>query len=172
VVGRYLRSVTTNEPVALDQRTDRQGDGSVRLHSVKIESLDADRVIRCGSRLVISVGYQSAGPLRHPAVVVGVSTQYGTGAFVLNSATTGGLPDGLPAEGILRCTTAPINLTPGRCVVAVRIQKGGVDADQVLHAAEFDIESDDFFGTGKLPARESCLMLLKHEWSLEGSSTE
>lgn len=165
VIGRYLQTVATHEPVALDLRPDRRGDGTVRLVSVEIESMDPDRVIRCGSRLVFTVRYRSAQPLRYASVIVGVSTHTDLGAFVLDSETTGGLPEVLPAEGALRCTTAPINLTPGRCLVALRIKKGGVDADFVKKAAEFDVESDDFFGTGKLPAREWSLLLLHHEWS-------
>jgi lipopolysaccharide transport system ATP-binding protein len=165
VIGRYLQTVATREAVALELRPDRRGDGSVRMVSVEIESMDPDRVIRCGSRLVFTVRYRSAQPLRYASVIVGVSTLADVGAFVLDSETTGGLPEVLPAEGVLRCITAPINLTPGRCFVALRLKKGGVDADFVKKAAEFDVESDDFFGTGKLPAREWSLLLLHHEWS-------
>ena len=52
IIGAYLRTVTGREPIPLDQRPDRRGDGSVRMVSVDIESLDRDGIIRCTSRLV------------------------------------------------------------------------------------------------------------------------
>ena len=166
IIRRYLKTASAREPIPLEARPDRRGDGSVRMLSVEIDSLDPDRVIRCSSRLVVTVRYRSPRPLRYASIVVGVTTQSEVGAFVLDSETTGGLPDRLPAEGVLRCTTAPINLTPGRCVVALRIRKGGVDADHVMRAAEFDVESEDFFGTGKMPARDLSTCLLRHVWSV------
>ena len=166
VIGHYLQSASTREPTPLDARPDRDGDGSVRLLSVEIDSLDPDHVIRCTSRLVVSVRYRSPQPLRYASIAVAVSTLNDVGAFVLDSETTGGLPDRLPAEGTLQCTTAPIDLTPGRCVVSLRIRRGGVDADHVVRAAEFDNESVDFFGTGKMPARDWSLCLVRHAWSV------
>lgn len=165
MIARYLQSAATDAPSPLGDRVDRRGDGSVRMVSVEIESLDADGVIRCASRLRVTVRYRSEQPFRYGSISVSVSTMNEIEAFELDSETTGGLPEQLPAEGALRCVTAPINLTPGRCIVGLRLRRGGVTADGVARAAEFDVESDDFFGTGKLPAREWSLCLVHHEWS-------
>jgi lipopolysaccharide transport system ATP-binding protein len=117
---------------------------------------------------VLTIRYRSGQPVRYASIIAFVYTHTEVGAFVLDSEATGGLPPVLPAEGILTCTTSPINLTPGRCVVTLRFKKGGADADYVSRAAEFDVESDDFFGTGKTIARDWALSLVHHEWSSSG----
>lgn len=166
VIGWYLQTAASTDPVPLEQRRDRTGDGSTRMTSVQIESTDPDKVIRCTSRLRLTIHYGGAHPLRRARFIAEVYDYTNIGLFALDSEATGGLPESLPSEGVVHCTTAPINLTPGRCMVNLRLQKGSADADYVKVAAEFDVESDDFFGTGKLPGRDRVIGLLGHEWSV------
>jgi hypothetical protein len=37
-------------------------------------------------------------------------------------------------------------------------------ADKITYAAYFDVEVDDFYGTGKLPKREWTMTVMKHRW--------
>jgi hypothetical protein len=73
----------------------------------------------------------------------------------------------LPPSGVVTCTTAPINVTAGPCVLTVWLNKGGHLADYVERAARFDVEPDDFHGSGKIPGRDWTVGLLHHQWSLE-----
>jgi lipopolysaccharide transport system ATP-binding protein len=165
VIGSYLQSTASVESVALEQREDRSGDGSARLTSVKIESTDPDKVIRCGSRLRITIRYAGSERLRFPRFRAEICDYTNVGICGLDSEVAGGLPDLLPAAGAVECLTAPLNVTPGRCSLNLRLNHGELIADYVTAAAEFDIESDDFFGTGKLPGREWSIGLLSHSWS-------
>ena len=123
VIGRYLQVTSVPEPIPLESRIDRRGDGSVRMLSLEIESLDPDRLVRCTSRLVVTVRYRSAQPLRYASIVIGVSTLNEVGVVELDSENTGGLPDWLPAEGSLRCMTAPISpLAASRGTIARGVQ--------------------------------------------------
>jgi hypothetical protein len=63
------------------------------------------------------------------------------------------------------CVTGPLNLTAGRCYLNVELFKGLAGADEVAYAAEFDIEEEDFYGTGKMPDREWALGVLAHRWA-------
>lgn len=99
VIGRYVQSATSLEPVALGARPDRSGDGTVRMESIGIESLDPDRIIRCASRLVVTIGYRSDQPIRRAALVAWVYTHTDIGVFSLDTEATGGLPDPLPPLG-------------------------------------------------------------------------
>ncbi len=164
VVRDYLRAAMTDDIQTIDERTDRHGDGSARLTSIKVENVDAEAAIRSSSRLKITLGYRSAKPLQNPRFVVSVYDFSDTGIFVFDSDAAGGLPETLPAEGSVTCVTEPINLTPGRCFVNLRLSKGGADADYLAQAAIFDVEADDFHGSGKVPDRNWVLCLLKNEW--------
>jgi len=164
VVDDYLQHAVSQEVKTLADREDRQGDASVRMTSIRIEGAEGEAVIRSSSRLKITISYRSAKPLLHPRFVISVYDFSDAGLFVFDSDATGGLPETLPAEGNVCCLTEPINLTSGRCFANARLLKGGAVADYVQQAAVFDVEPDDFHGSGKLPGRDWVFCLLKHEW--------
>jgi lipopolysaccharide transport system ATP-binding protein len=164
--ARYLQSNSLVETVALEDRIDRSGDGSARFTSVQLESTDPDGVIRSSSCLKLTIGYRSERPLRNARFVAYVDDQSEAGVFVLDSESAGGLPEILAPSGTVECTTAPINLTPGRCRVHMTLMKGGAEVDFVKFVTAFDVESDDFFGTGKVPDREWVMCLIRNSWSV------
>ena len=48
---------------------------------------------------------------------------------------------------------------------------GNVRADFVPHAAFFDIEYDDVYGTGMLPPREWVRYVIGQRWWIEGEAS-
>jgi lipopolysaccharide transport system ATP-binding protein len=166
VVHRYLESVLSQTSVPLADRTDRQGDGSVRLCSVRIESTEHPLVIRTTSRLRITVEYRSDRPLRYPGFRFTVSDQSGISIYPLDTTCTGELPDTLPARGAVTCETAPINLTPGRCYVDLAVYNRGVLADLVYDAARFDVETEHFYPSGYMPGRDWVMCVIGQKWSV------
>jgi lipopolysaccharide transport system ATP-binding protein len=170
VIQNYLQSGLSEEAIPLHERQDRGGDGSVRLTSLHIADANGASVITSGSRLQFTIGYQSASPLLHPHFVVSVyDYTSSSGVFRLDSAGRHGLPEVLPASGSVTCVTDAIRLTPGRCFVNLRLQKGLVDADYVQHATFFDVEYEDVDQTGKAPERDWMLTMVKHSWASRGS---
>jgi lipopolysaccharide transport system ATP-binding protein len=167
VVQRYLQSEGSAAVVPLVDRADRLGDGTARIVSLQVESTDADKVIRPGSRLLVRMGYRSERPVRYPQFVVSISDHLDVGLFLLHSEFTNPLPDSLPREGVVTCETDPINLTPGRCVVHVELLKGNVRADYVPYAGFFDVVHDDVYGTGMLPPRDWVRYVLGQRWSVD-----
>jgi lipopolysaccharide transport system ATP-binding protein len=89
---------------------------------------------------------------------------------MLHSEFANRLPDVLPPEGVITCRTDSINLTPGRCIVHAELLRGNARADFVLHAAHFDVEDDDVYGTGMVPPREWVRYILDQQWGLDGAS--
>jgi len=164
VVASYLDHAVSKEVKTLEDRNDRQGDGSARLTSIRIEDAEGGSVIRSSSRCKITIGYRSSRPLLHPRFVISVYDFSDAGLFVFDSDATGGLPETLPAEGSVCCLSDPINLTAGRCFANARLLKGGAVADYLQQAVVFDVEPDDFHGSGKLPGRDWVMCLLKHKW--------
>jgi len=168
IVQHYLGSESTVSLIPLDQREDREGDGSVRIVSLQIESADADKIIRSGSKVKLTIGYRSQTEIHRPQFVISIYDPMDIGIYLLHNDFTGGLPQTLPAEGRVTCLTDPIHLTPGRCFVHLELLKGNARADYLPYAGFFDIEADDFFGTGMLPPREWVLGVLGHQWWLNG----
>jgi len=164
VVQRYLATKASTIYTPLEQREDRQGDGTARMVSLQIESTDSDKIIRSGSRLKFTIGYCSEKPLIRPKFLVNIYDYMDIGIYLLHNDFVGGLPETLPSQGKVTCLTEPINLTPGRCIVHLELLKGDSRADYLSNAGFFDVEVDDFFGSGKIPPRDWVLGLLGHKW--------
>ena len=165
-VSKYLElmsSVSRSE--TLEKRTDRQGDGSVRVKSISVEDLSGG-AIHCTSRLKVTIDYKSEVPLSRPTFLVGIYDIRNIGLYLLNSDAVGGLPEVLPPSGRVVCVTEPMNLTPGACHVNVAVQKGPLMADYIPSATQFDVETEALF-SGKVPPRSWVLCLLPHKWQLE-----
>ena len=164
VVRDYLRAAMNQDIKTLEERVDRGGDGTARLTSIKIEDATPGSAIRSSSRLKITLGYRSPKPLQKAQFVISIYDFSDVGIFVFDSGAAGGLPEILPPEGSVTCVTEPINLTAGRCFANLRLLKGGAVADRLRQAAIFDVEPDDFHGSGKVPDRNWVLCLVKNEW--------
>ena len=168
VAQSFVADLVATRAVPVGERSERDGDGSARLMSLRVGNADRSGAITCGSRLEVELTFCSAaGELRYPRFVVTVRDANDTGVFRLDSQTDTGFPDALPAEGSVRCITEPIALTPGRCLLDVSVLRGGVLADFVRHAAEFDVQADDYFPSGRIPRRPTVLTLRRHEWSAD-----
>jgi lipopolysaccharide transport system ATP-binding protein len=170
VVERYLESGFRSEAKPLEEREDRLGDGSARIVSLTIESAEGGALIRPRSPLFVRIGYRSDRPVKYPKFLITICDQLDTGLFMLHSEFANRLPDVLPPEGIVTCRTDSINLTPGRCIVHAELLRGNARADFVSHAAHFDVEHDDVYGTGMVPPREWVRYILDQQWGLDGAS--
>ncbi|MGB5618732.1 MAG: ABC transporter ATP-binding protein [Desulfobacterales bacterium] len=164
IVQRYLESVTSSEAIPMEDRVDRQGDGSVRVSSIRLQDGNGSSVIRTGSRLKVTIEYASETPVNFLQIYVSIYDLSHTGIYVLDSELVGGLPERLPPKGVLTCLTDPINLTPGRCYATVGLYKGSTLVDRVGCAAYFDVEADAFYESGKIPERSYVLCTIRHQW--------
>lgn len=170
IVDGYLASVSDkpDESETIGHRSDRSGDGSVRITAVTASDADGAPFVSEFSRLRLVVTYESDNELRNPQFSATVyDHQSDSGLISLNSDATGGLPDKLPARGQLVCITEPIGLTPGRCHINLSFLKGGVMADHVRRGAWFDVEETDVYGTGKTPDRDWAFSICRHSWTFE-----
>lgn len=168
IVGEYLGSVKSKSHTVLEHRTDRTGDGSMKIVAVRLTSNAPDGVICITSQLRLSIDYRADGPVRHPSVRVGID-DHGVGIFGLDSNIAGGLPEELPAQGTIECLTDPINLSPGRYFVHIVLLRAGLIADYVVDASAFDVEPTTVFSSGRLPEQGWALNVLRHSWSVPAS---
>jgi len=165
VIEAYLKSAMAVGSTAIAERTDRAGDGGVRLTGLRIESADREGIVHTGTRLRFTVAYESDRPLQRPSFYLTLCDMGGVGLFRFDNDSVGGLPSVIPAKGEVTCVTDPINLTAGRCYVNVAVSRGGVLEDAVDYATYLDIEAADVYGTGKVPTRETVLCTLGHAWA-------
>ena len=160
-----MKSLMKSDSTSLEGRTDRSGDGSAIMTGVKVEDADNQKIICSNSRLRVTIYYKSDRPLNRPQFSATVyDDQKNVGMISLHSEFVGGLPKTLPPEGKVTCLTEPIYLTPGRCYLNLSLLKAGVMADYVRYAIYFDVETEDVYGTGKIPDRDWVYCLRQHQW--------
>jgi lipopolysaccharide transport system ATP-binding protein len=162
-----MKTAAELEANPLDQRRDRQGDGSARVTAIKLETAEGNSLITTASRLKVTVDYESDKPLRNPRFLVSVYDLTNTGIVLLDTDVVGGLPETLPAKGRVTCVTDTIRITPGRCYVNLAIYKSSGMADHVEYAAYFDVESENFYGHGTIPPRSWVLNVIGQEWNVQ-----
>jgi lipopolysaccharide transport system ATP-binding protein len=89
----------------------------------------------------------------------------GTGIYLLDSDAAGGLPQSLPAQGGVVCTTAAMMVTPGRCYVNIALLKGGVMEDYLQYATTFDLHDGEMYGAKKVPGRDWMMCVIGQDWA-------
>ncbi len=178
-IDLYMKSVKSlmmSDATSLEQRGDRSGDGSAMLIGVKVEDADGKDIIRPNSRLKVTIYYKSDRPLVRPHFSATIYDDHkDVGIVSLDSEIVGGMAATLPPQGEVTCITEAINLTPGRCYLNLSLLKAGVMADYVRYATYFDVETEDIYGTGRLPDRDWVLCLRQQQWLAEdggGNETE
>lgn len=161
IVRRYVEGAISSPSTDLSTRTDRRGDGRMRVTEVHTE-LDAS------GRGCVRLDYRTAGgPIPELTVLIGVYTTRGEGALWLSTDIVGAELRDLPPEGSVVCWIEEGALTPGRYSLNVHCSIGGAVADYVIDAALVDVAEADYFGTGKLPPPDHGPVLLRHRWSVE-----
>jgi homopolymeric O-antigen transport system ATP-binding protein len=163
---RYLTAMNETATNNVAARTDREGDGSVRLTGATVSAADGSALITSGTRLRIVLHYESTSTVRRLNPIIGLYTETGLGIYGLDSEATRELPPVLPSRGSVTCVTGPLNLTAGPCLVNVALLKDGQMADYLAGAARFTIEPENFYGTGKTPGRDWMVAMVEHRWSV------
>ena len=167
-IDRYLQSMKSlmmSDSTSLATRTDRSGDGSAKMIGVEVKDADGQAVIRPNSRLQVTIYYQSDRPLNRPQFSATIyDDRQDVGMISLHSEIAGGLPETLPPEGKVTCITEKLDITPGRCYLNLSLLKAGVMADYIRYGVYFEVEHDDFYGTGKLPGRDWVYCLRQQQW--------
>lgn len=168
IVQQYMQSMSSTYETPLDQRTDHVGDMSVHITSLKIDNMEAGRPIRPGSQIKIEFEYVSDKPIKYPRVILKIRDfRTRVNIMRLDSEMQRGLPESLPIKGKVTCHTDGLFLTPGRCVIDIEFKRGMVTADKLEYAGYFDIETEDIYGTGKIPSRDEAVSLIKYEWIIK-----
>ncbi len=162
-VTRYLASASQAPTLSILDRSDRKGDGRLRI-------LRVDAQMRTGEPSSLRFEYVADQPLPHVSILVGIYTMRGEGTLWLSTDVTGSNFEEIPARGILVCSFDRGCLMPGRYTVNVHCSVGGTVADYIADAAVVDVQEGDFFATGKLPPPGHGSVLVQHKWSVESAS--
>jgi lipopolysaccharide transport system ATP-binding protein len=165
VVQQYLEAGVAQAKTPLADRKDRTGNGSARFRSIAIGNVDSNKPISTGCRVRFLIEYNSLAPLRNAKFLVGIYDMDGIRIYLLDSEVFGGLPEILPATGMVTCITAPMMATPGRCYVNIALLRGSETEDHLQHAAIFELHQGEGCGTSAPIGRDWTMCVIDQQWA-------
>jgi lipopolysaccharide transport system ATP-binding protein len=171
-IHHYLDKMVGTSVLAtpLAHRTDRTGNGAVRLTSCRIEDSRGQPVTRvvAGSDVTFVLGFTCAPGTRPAKVDVGISagTESEQILFVLYSGYTGKLFGPLEGSGEFRCTIKNFSLAPGTYRIGARVVVGTEEADWPRDGVtELEVVLGDFYGSGSGGFEGRSVVLVNGTWT-------
>jgi lipopolysaccharide transport system ATP-binding protein len=172
-VQKYLTQVHKITKTTLSERTDRQGNGKVRIQHFASFDRDGNEVeyIASGQEVSFRVYYSSIQD-NVEGVGVGIAISSETGAFVsmLSNQYAAETFPSIGREGYITCRIRKLPLAPGNYTASLIIRSNDAITDWIQQAVTIVVEPGDFFGNGRLPPQSHAGVLLEQEWSLNGDS--
>ena len=162
VAERYLQRFVAHDPTSLADRTDRTGDGRIRIVSFAA-------AIQTGSTSQIRIGFHAEPGVRRVDVQVHIFGMQQDRVTLLGTEWAGEPFTELPSEGVFVCEIDRATLLPGPYRVNVRCYVSEELADFLIDAATLDVVEGDFFGTGQLPPPGYGHVVVEQAWSVEAT---
>ena len=175
VIGAYLEAQAgpDSADVEIGEVTNRRGDGDVRYRGFELLSGEGEpqKVIRAGDPVVMRFHYRATKPIPYPSFGFRMYTEMGT---LVTDAATGHHGIDMPlleaGDGYLDLEIECLNLLPARYNLSLWLTGvSGVIHDNVEHAAIFDVENANIYGSGKLYDSQSGIVYFPQRWNLAGA---
>jgi len=169
VVERYLQAIDTRTGAVLDDRKDRQGSQALRF--TRFEILNSENApvscIPCGGSATLSFEFKTAdSSLTDVEIAIGIHDSLDDPLCHLSTKVKNFSLQKLPRHGRVVCHIPSLPLFPGRYSFNLFCSVGSEISDWILNAGTIEIESADFFGSGKLPPHNQGLFLVDHNWEV------
>jgi len=169
IVSEYMRTFAqaSTGAVRLEDIESRSGNGEGRFTS--IEFLDGDgsitNFIRSGDKLVMRLHYRANKTLRDVVIGINIHNEYGTLIAASNNWATGNdIPIAEAGEGFADFVIENLYLLPGRYFLSLWLGKWNNQQDVLKNCIHFDVESSDFYGSGRGIDSSFGLMFFPSRW--------
>ncbi|HTG93736.1 MAG TPA: ABC transporter ATP-binding protein [Pyrinomonadaceae bacterium] len=167
-VQTYLSGVDDITQTRLIERTDRRGEGRIRIADFgcfdetgnKVEFASAGQLINF--RIYFS---DVDGQLENVNVAIGITSYSGAFITMLSNQLVGDEFERIRGTGYFECKIRKLPLAPGRYVVNLIIRANEIIEDWIQEAATFTVEAGDFYGTGRMPPETHGGIFVEQEWN-------
>jgi lipopolysaccharide transport system ATP-binding protein len=166
-VQKYLTQVHKITKSKLAERTDRKGNGKIRIQDFVVFDRDGNELeyLASGQEVDFRVYYTSTEKcLDNVAVAIGITSH--TGAFVsmLSNQVASETFRSVGHSGFFSCKIRKFPLCPGSYTANLIIRSNDVILDWIQQAVTIVVEPGDFYGTGRMPPQTHGGVLLEQEW--------
>ncbi len=172
-VQQYLTQVHKITKTKLEDRTDRQGDGRVRIKDFVAFDKNGNELeyLATGQEIDFRIYYSSKETnLQNVAVAIGISSNSGSFVSMLSNQVAGDAFESIASDGYFTCKIKKLPLMPGNYTAGLIVRANDVILDWIQQAVTLVVEPGDFYGTGRMPPASHSGVLLEQEWGLSNGS--
>ena len=173
-VQQYLSQVHQMTKTRLAERTDRQGNGRVRIKDFATFDGQGNELeyLATGQETHFRIYYSSEDTsVQNVAVAIGITSNSGGFVSMLSNQVAGDTFESIARDGYFTCKIKNLPLMPGNYTAGLIIRSNDVILDWIQQAVTIVVEPGDFYGTGRMPPQSHSGVLLEQEWTLNGSKS-
>jgi len=174
-ISYYVNSYTQSTG-CLRARTDRKGDGEIRVQTIEMRDTQGKVVTltQTGQDIDIYLYFETATPnipLPNLYVTLQVRSDLDVPIFMQSNLFTGdSWGTELPERGAFICRLRNLPLPSGSFRVDYTVfstHKGDIVHDRLEHAMHLRVEGGDFYGTGQNPNIHQGMVMVPGQWRME-----
>ena len=172
-IQQYLTQVHNVTKTKLADRTDRQGNGKVRIKDFVAFDKQGNELeyLATGQEVDFRIYYSSNETnLQNVAVAIGISSNSGSFVCMLSNQVAGETFETIARDGYFTCKIKKLPLMPGNYTAGLIVRANDVILDWIQQAVTLVVEPGDFYGTGRMPPASHSGVLLEQEWGLNNGS--
>ncbi|HZN09501.1 MAG TPA: ABC transporter ATP-binding protein [Pyrinomonadaceae bacterium] len=172
-IQQYLTQVHNVTKTKLADRTDRQGNGKVRIKDFVAFDKQGNELeyLATGQEVDFRIYYSSNETnLQNVAVAIGISSNSGSFVSMLSNQVAGETFETIARDGYFTCKIKKLPLMPGNYTAGLIVRANDVILDWIQQAVTLVVEPGDFYGTGRMPPASHSGVLLEQEWGLNNGS--
>lgn len=148
----YIDTLRSSVSVAIADRSDRSGDGSMKITDLRIGLLrdpKADFWV-CGEDVFVDISYQTMGSPTAKNLELAITVRKTDDTPFLYCGTKVTQQDVMVVAntGKSRCIIPKLPVEPGRYLLSAEIKHNHNIADHIRGALEVEVHDGDFYGTG------------------------
>ena len=174
-IQQYLTQVHKITKTKLADRTDRQGNGKVRIKDFVAFDKNGNELeyLATGQEIDFRIYYSSNETnLQNVAVAIGISSNSGSFVSMLSNQVAGDTFESIASDGYFTCKIKKLPLMPGNYTAGLIVRANDVILDWIQQAVTLVVEPGDFYGTGRMPPPSHSGVLLEQEWGLNNGSKQ
>lgn len=171
-VQQYLSQVHKITKQKLAERTDRQGNGRVRIDDFATFDGQGNELeyLATGQEVDFRIYYSAKeNNVRNVSVAIGLSSNAGGFVSMLGNNIAGESFETIARDGYFTCKIKKLPLMPGNYTAGLIVRSNDVILDWIQQAVTLVVEPGDFYGTGRMPPQSHSGVLLEQEWSVNGA---
>ncbi|BFM39483.1 hypothetical protein OLK001_14090 [Synechocystis sp. LKSZ1] len=170
-IKKYTEKCRNEPSNLLEDRKDRKGTGDIKFTAISFKNENREEIHTLYSgqnvRFILYFKNNLKQDLKNLHIAIGIDSYLGDRITLISSEVTNEDFLCLPAKtNNIEIDIKRLPLTQGRYGLTIYSTLNGVVADWIQNAGFFDVESDDFYRSGKLPPTGQGNFLLDYHFTV------